>query len=244
MIHGELNNHKKGKKRQNSVLNLCKFKKRFYMKFTKEDARKELMGKIPQKGQTLNLSERSINEMLDTLMPLLANDETEISDFVEQVLPTFRTADGNVKNDVSVGINEYKKNNPVNPTTPPVEPKPKEKVEDNPNDALLKRLEALESELAESKKNKTIKGLREQLVSEMKNKGVKDDEWIDSFVSEINITEDFDVNAKAEHYVGVYNKMNARVNPNVTPKGTGGGNADEKRISDVIAAAAELAKKE
>lgn len=213
------------------------------MKFTKEDARKELMSKIPNKGQTLNLSERSINEQLDTLIPLIANDETELNDFIEKVLPVFKTADGNVKNDVSVGINEYKKNNPPQQTTPTKEPKTEEVVVNNENDALLKRIEALESELAEGKKNKTIKGIREQLVSEMKNKGVKDDEWIESFVSEINITEDFDVNAKAEHYVGVYNKMNARINPNVTPKGTGGGNADEKRISDVIAAAAELAKK-
>lgn len=212
------------------------------MKFTKEDARKELMSKIPNKGQTLNLSERSINEQLDTLIPLIVNDETELNDFIEKVLPVFKTADGNVKNDVSVGINEYKKNNPPQQTTPPTEPKKEEPIVDNANEALLKRLEALETELAESKKNKTIKGLREQLVSEMKNKGVKDDEWIESFVSEINITEDFDVNAKAEHYVGVYNKMNARINPNVTPKGSGGGNADEKRISDVIAAAAELAK--
>lgn len=214
------------------------------MKFTKEDARKELMSKIPNKGQTLNLSERSINEQLDTLIPLIANDETELNDFIEKVLPVFKTADGNVKHDVSVGINDYKNNNPIQQTTPPVEPKKNETVIDSANEALLKRLEALESELAESKKNKTIKGLREQLVSEMKNKGVKDDEWIESFVSEINITEDFDVNAKAEHYVGVYNKMNARINPNVTPKGTGGGNADEKRISDVIAAAAQMAKNE
>ena len=214
------------------------------MKFTKEDARKELMSKIPNKGQTLNLSERSINEQLDTLIPLIVNDETELNDFIEKVLPVFKTADGNVKNDVSVGINEYKKNNPPQQTTPPTEPKKEEPIVDNANEALLKRIEALESELEESKKTKTIKGIREQLVSEMKNKGVKDDEWIESFVSEINITEDFDVNAKAEHYVGVYNKMNARINPNVTPKGTGGGNADERRISDVIAAAAQLAKNE
>ena len=78
------------------------------MKFTKEDARKELMSKIPNKGQTLQLSERSINEMLETLMPLVANDETELSDFVDRVLPTFKTADGNVRHEVSAGINKYK----------------------------------------------------------------------------------------------------------------------------------------
>ena len=70
------------------------------MKFTKEDAVKELKAKIPNNGQTINLSDRSINEMLDSLMPLLANDETELDAFVTSVLPTFKTADGNVRNDV------------------------------------------------------------------------------------------------------------------------------------------------
>ena len=46
------------------------------MKFTKEDANKELVRLMTEKGEKLNLSERSINEHLDNLMPLLANDET------------------------------------------------------------------------------------------------------------------------------------------------------------------------
>lgn len=210
------------------------------MKFTKEDAYKDLVSKIPNKGQTLNLSERSINEQLDTLIPLLANDETELNDFVAKVLPIFKTADGNVKNDVSAGINEYKKNNPFVKTTPPQTPTVETKVDDT-NKELLDRLASLEKEIADSKKAKTISGIRESLISEIKNKGVKDDEWIESFVSEVNITEDFDVNAKAEHYVGVYNKMNARVTASVTPAGTGGGTSD-KDLSDFIKGASDYVK--
>lgn len=211
------------------------------MKFTKEDAYKDLVSKIPNKGQTLNLSERSINEQLDTLIPLLANDETELDDFVTKVLPIFKTADGNVKNDVSAGINEYKKNNPTVKTTPQQTPPVVESKVVDTNKELLDRLASLEKEIADSKKAKTISGIRESLISEIKNKGVKDDEWIESFISEVNITEDFDVNAKAEHYVGVYNKMNACVTANVTPASTGGGTSD-KDLSDFIKGASDYVK--
>lgn len=206
------------------------------MKFTKEEACKELVAKMTAKGEKLNLSERSINEQLEKLIALVANDETELDAFVENVLPFVRTADANVRNDVSVGINEYKKNNPIQ------EPKkdPTMKTED-PNAALIERIAAMEKELAESKKQKTLSDIRGSLISEMKKKGVKDDEWIDSFVSEVNITEDFDVAAKAEHYVGVYNKMSSKVKSNVTPDGSGGASTD-KDLSNFIKSASDYVK--
>ena len=48
------------------------------MKFTKEQAIKELEAKIPNKGQTLNISKRTISEQVETLLPLIANDEMEL----------------------------------------------------------------------------------------------------------------------------------------------------------------------
>ena len=88
-------------------------------KFTKEQALEELKKQIPGKGEKLNLSERSISEQLETLMPLLTTDDTELSDFINKVLPIFKTADANVRNDVSVGIKDYKDKNPVKTQEPP-----------------------------------------------------------------------------------------------------------------------------
>ena len=85
------------------------------MKFTKEEACKDLMSKIPTKGETLQLSERSINEQLETLMPLLANDETELEAFVTSVLPIFKTADANISANVSAQVEDYKEKNPITP---------------------------------------------------------------------------------------------------------------------------------
>jgi hypothetical protein len=188
------------------------------------------------KGEKLNLSERSINEQLERLIALIANDETELNAFVESILPLVKTADANVRNDVSVGINEYKKNNPIQ--------EPKKDTKDDkvdPNAELVARLAALENELSESKKQRALSDIKGNLINEMKKKGIEDEDWINSFVSEVNITEDFDVEAKAEHYLGVYNKMYSKVKSNVTPQNAGGVNTD-KDLANFIKGASDLVK--
>lgn len=207
------------------------------MKFTKEDARKELMSKIPNKGQTLNLSERSINEQLDTLIPLLANDETELNDFIEKVLPIFKTADGNVKNDVSVGINKYKEENPLKTLEKPQQPL--EKPKEEPTE-MEKRLAAMEEKLAAAEKKERSDNIKSEIVRKLKEKGVKNDDWVNALLSEVTITDDFDVDAKVDSYVNLFNKINSDYNPDVTPRGTGGGGRDY--ISDTIKQAAAFAK--
>ena len=99
------------------------------MKFTKEDACKDLMSKIPSTGETLQLSERSINAQVETLLPLLANDETELADFVSQVLPIFKTADANIRGDVSAQVRAYKESNPIKEVEKTTEEKKEETEE-------------------------------------------------------------------------------------------------------------------
>lgn len=211
------------------------------MKFTKDDARQELTSKIPNKGQTLNLSERSINEQLDALIPLLADDDTELSDFVEKVLPLFRTADGNVKNDVSVGIKNYKEKNPVAKTTATTEVE-KEEEDAIPTDALLKRIEELEKRNADNEKKSVISQRRSDIVSKMSDKGCKDKEWVNELLDEVSLDGDeFDADARVEKYMKMYNKTQAKVTPDVTPqkpKGT----VSDAYLNDIIKAAGDKNK--
>ena len=204
------------------------------MKFTKEEAYKELVAKMTAKGEKLNLSERSIKEHLDNLMPLIANEEMEMSDFIEKTLPLFRTADANVRNDVSAGINEYKATNPQNP---PKTQEPK-KVEDMTE--IEKRLLALEEKNrvleSESKKESIRKGLKTYLTA----KGVKED-WISVMLAEITVSEDTDVDTKGESLLGVYNTMYAHPPKNVTPNGSGGSKEDTE-LSESIKSAFAYAK--
>lgn len=204
------------------------------MKFTKEEARKELVAKMTTNGERLNLSERSFNEQLDTLIPLLANDETELDSFVGSVLPLFKTADANVRNDVSVSINEYKKANPVQ----------SKKVEEKEVDqALLDRLSALEVKLKENEAKEKASKARAEVVNKLKEKGVSNTDWVLPLLEDVVITEDFNAEAKSESYLKIYNKMQADFDTDVTPKSAAGGKGNNT-LKDVIAAAAELSKKQ
>ena len=206
------------------------------MKFTKEQAIKELEAKIPNKGQTLNISKRTISEQVETLLPLIANDEMELDDFVTKVLPLFKSADGNIKNDVSQGIKTYIDANP---------PKPKE--DDKPKDdselqKLLERVAALEKEKENNDKKKKIEGVRNKIADKMKELGVKNEKWIQDFLSNTRDIENEDeVEETAKSYTELYNKFLSSIDPSITPNEPNGGGRDKYK-DDIIKQAAEIAK--
>ena len=205
------------------------------MKFTKEDANKELVAKMTAKGEKLNLSQRSMNEQVEHLYTLIANEEMELVDFVEKVLPFVKTSDANVRNDVSQGIKDYKSQNPI------VEPKKDPIVEpNNQNKELLERLEALEKKNRENELKLHNQNIKSNLSTKMKELGVKNTKWIDMMLENVSITEDFDVDANAKKYLELYNTMQADVDPSVTPNSTQGGKQDY--TANAIKAAAAVAK--
>lgn len=206
-----------------------------YMKFTKEEANKELVAKMTAKGEKLNLSQRSMNEQVEHLYTLIANEEMELADFVEKVLPFVKTSDANVRNDVSQGIKDYKSQNPI------VEPKKDPIVEpNNPNKELLERLEALEKKNRENELKLHNQNIKSNLSTKMKELGIKNTKWIDMMLENVSITEDFDVDTNATKYLELYNTMQADVGPSVTPNSTQGGKQDY--TTNAIKAAAAMAK--
>lgn len=210
------------------------------MKFTKEEAYKELVAKLTAKGEKLNLSERSVNEHLDTLMPLFTDDETELSIFVEKVLPVFKVSDSNIRHDVSVGIADFKKS--YTPDSKKGEKKEPE-AEDDKYAELLEKITALENANKANEAKDKIRGLRKDFISKAKDKGVKDEEWLTGYIDEIGMDEGFDVDARVESCLKLYNKSRSSFSPDVTPKG-GGGNTESKYIKDVIAKASASIKAE
>ena len=205
------------------------------MKFTKEEANKELVAKMTAKGEKLNLSQRSMNEQVEHLYTLIANEEMDLADFVEKVLPFVKTSDANVRNDVSQGIKDYKSQNPIveSKKDPIVEPK-------DPNKELLERLEALEKKNRENELKLHNQNIKSNLSSKMKELGIKNAKWIDMMLDNVAITEDFDVDANATKYLELYNTMQADVDPSVTPNSTQGGKQDY--TTNAIKAAAAMAK--
>jgi hypothetical protein len=209
------------------------------MKFTKENAYKELVAKMTAKGEKLNLSERSINEQLEKLIPLIANDETELADFIEKSLPFFKTADANVRNDISVGIKDYIDKNPKVEEPKPQEPKSQEGNEEMRK--ILERLEGLEKRNSELETAELIKQKKNEIKSYLKDKGVKNEDWISEMLEQISISRDTEVQSKGDSLLGMYNKLYAGVEEFLLP-GQAGGNVNDERLKDAISKAGQYAK--
>lgn len=206
------------------------------MKFTQNEAAKKISGILTRGGKDLQMSERSINENLDSLMKLMVTDETELDDFIAKVKPMFETMNANAKKDYSDFVNKWKEEHPEqNPPTDPEPPKPTENPEMK---ALMDRIAALEKDKTESEKKASIAQKKKDLTDKLKEKGVKDDEWLNDFLSEVNITEDFDVDAKTESYVKLYNKSKANGgNPPLPGNPSGGAPNQQNSMDDVVALA-------
>lgn len=201
------------------------------MKFTKEQAFEHLKGLLTENGKTpLHMSERSINEQLDTLMPLIADDEMELDAFVEKVTPTFKTMNSNAKNDQSAFVNDWKEKHPEQKppqNTPPANETPEMK-------AMRERLEALEKKETERQESVTLSEKRTSILAKLKEKGIKDEEWCKGMLDEINITKDINVDDKVASLVTFYNKYKASSRGVYTPKGGPSSSDDGKSEFDDV----------
>jgi hypothetical protein len=211
------------------------------MKFTQTDAAKKIRASLTKGGKKCYLSDRTISEQLDTLMKLLVTDETELDDFIAQVEPMFKTSNGNAQNDQADFVKEWNESHPEPKPQPSNEPKPQDKPQPVNDDLaeLRKEIQALKDAQAATLKAKTLTEKKNELIAKLKEKGVKDNEWIESFVGEISITEDLDVDAKADAYLKLYNKSVSNSTTVTTPEKPLNGNDN---ANDPLVLASKLAK--
>ena len=95
----------------------------------------------------------------------------------------------------------------------------------------LKKIKKVE----EKDKEKAVAEKRSQLVAKMKE-SIKDEDWINSYLAEISITEETDVEAKAKDYIAFYNKTQSG-GGKITPKKTGGEQDTDSEVKNTLAAA-------
>ena len=210
------------------------------MKFTKQDAIKELEAKIPTKDKDLDLG-RTISEAVDNSIELIGEDsEMELGDFVEKVWKQVKTSIGlthsensKVAQKMQTQLDELKRK--IEGKETPPTPKPDEIKSDDPAmQAILDKLNLMESKLKEKDKENAIAEKRSQLVSKMKE-SIKDDDWITSYLAEINITEEMDVEAKAKDYIAFYNKTAAGGGRrSTTPRKTGEGDNEDADVKSAL----------
>lgn len=208
------------------------------MKFTKEQAVKELAAKYkPRYGEPAQW-ERTITESVEHAMKLIGEEsEIELDAFVGSVIPFLDTTAGMVLKETSTVANPL--NQQIEDLKRQIADK---KTEGQQADGeLLKRLEALEQASAESKRLETIAAKRTEIAAKLKEKGAKDAAKVELMLQMANVTADTDTDAESTKYLEIYNKMFAGAGDGSTPGNPDGGKQSE-RVKSVIERAAQIAK--
>lgn len=204
------------------------------MKFTKEEAFEKLKGELTKGGKTLRMSERTLNTQLETLMKVydtIASD-TELSDFVTMTLPSFSDVNSNMEKDYSDFVKTYKPAQSQNQSTTQQQQQQQSNTTSN-NDDVLSQLQAqlqqLQGKIEREEKEKTLSQVRKNFKSELKTVGIKDDKWIDTYLTKINISEDLDIKEEAKSTLELYNLSKAIIpDGSTTPYYPSGGEASKK----------------
>lgn len=217
------------------------------MKFTKEDAIKDLEAKFKDKKskyKDLDLT-RTIKEVVENTLDLIGdNEELELSDFIAKVEKSIASAAGLSLHETKKAVADKDKEikslkDKLNGSSDSDDDDDDDDTDDDDDNAdtkgkkskyvkdLEKRLKALEEKDAADKKSKKIADVRKDLFDKIKELGVDDEDWINDTLADVTITEDMDVDDKADHFVKRYNKYCSNHDADVTPR-RGGGHEGEK----------------
>lgn len=213
------------------------------MKFTKEQAIEDLNRKLAKEvGEPCLSSKTILNKVERTFAKLesKSDEETELSDFVDDVFPDILDMDKNLRKLNSDKISSYEKefkekwekeHQKTPPTTPPTNGGGSE-------NELMKQMQEeirqLKEDNAKSKAEKEIMGKRSELVSKLKEKKIEDEKWIDAYIKKLPINADTDIDAEVNDALAFYNISNSHVGSGVTPQGGGSSaSVDENEFSRI-----------
>lgn len=214
------------------------------MKFTEEDARKELTDKLKKDVGEPVLSEKTIKNKVERSFAKLsknADDATELADFVEDIYPDLLDGDKNLRNSISEVYKdaEEKAKKKYEDANKPDKPKPEENTGDKDErlDAVLKELDEIKAERENEKKERTASQKKSELKSKLKEKGISNDKWADAYLKKLNVSADTDIDAEASDALLLYNQSAAIVDSTGKTPSANGGNLkeDPHRDDDVKA---------
>lgn len=210
------------------------------MKFTKQDAVESLKRDLTNSGRkTLRMSEKSLDKLTEALISEFADDEIGLPDFCTKALAYLSVFNDEMGKNRADFIKEWEKEHPEQNTNPPTDPEKPKPTEDPALKAYEERIAALEKRIAESDAKSVLAQKRADLTAKLKEKGVKDDKWLDKYLSKVNLAAETDVEAEAEDALTLYNLNKANGGNSVPPANPNGGAPSDKiKLDDV----SELAK--
>lgn len=205
------------------------------MKFTKEEAGKEIAAKLSKSVENIGAWDRTIRENVETLWGILGEEnEIELGDFVTKALPLFNTTAGFMRKTNADLAKSYEEKIEL------LKQQKTTSLTSDPNKELIERLAALEKANEEQKTKLAIETKRKELTDKLKDKGVKDAKWINDLFSLVSVQADTDVDAEVDKYVNLYNSSRSRYNSNVTPSSSK--NDPDDYVNNTIKAAAAMIK--
>lgn len=176
------------------------------MKFTKEQLLDTLKAKLTANGKHLSISEKTIKNLSDSHYELLVNEETELEDLVGKILPQYVSLNGNYEKDNADFIKKWKDEHP---DTPPKDSDDKDAKVDPNVEKLLERISALEAKNAENEVKRIVSQKHSELLSGLKEKGIKDDKWIEAYIKKITLSKDSDMEKETRDALDFYNLSHA-----------------------------------
>lgn len=210
------------------------------MALSKENLYKQIVSKMTANGEKLGLSERSINENLDVLIPLLDNDSITEEEFLNKTLNLFKTSNANIKNDVSVGIKNYKAEKEKLLEEEKNKNKPNENLTEM--EKLLKRIKVLEDNNTQMAEQKKINEKKSSIKNYLKEKGVDNEKWIDLIVDQVSIKGEDVVEDRGKQLLDMYNTMVADPKLNITPNQHQNNFNKDNQLDEILKEAGEQVK--
>lgn len=120
----------------------------------------EILESLREKyAKNSQISERTINEVLETLMPIVT-EETSVEDFLKIADPVFNTIAGNVRKDVADALRKAKEAKPAPKDEPKKEEAPQDDDEPKWVKSLMQKFESYDQRFAEEDKRRTAEQVR------------------------------------------------------------------------------------
>lgn len=114
-------------------------------------------GYIGDTGVTM----RTLDKYVDAILPTITADDMVTEQFYQNQAAVVKAMGGQMRFEQAEFVKNYRPQ-PVNPNTPPAKPEPK--PGENGNEDLLKRLEKLENERENDRKNFAVKEMRSEVL--------------------------------------------------------------------------------
>lgn len=120
----------------------------------------EILESLKEKyAKNSQISERTINEVLETLIPIVT-EETSAEDFLKIADPIFNTIAGNVRKDVADALRKAKETKPAPKDEPKKEEEPQDDDEPKWVKLLMQKIESYDRRFAEEDKRRAAEQVR------------------------------------------------------------------------------------